>query len=127
MAAMNDIGYWEKLISRSLCRFFLLHALRQKPMHGYELGKSIATACSGCCQPSDAMIYPTLHELLDGGYIECHTESQGSRTRKVYALTEKGLESYAAAVEAWDKAIPHLMEATAASGTDKEVWEEEQD
>ena len=122
---MNDIGYWETLISRCLCRFFLLHSLKQKPMHGYELGKSIARGCSGCCHPSDAMIYPTLHELLDGGYIECHAESQGSRKRKVYALTEKGLESYAAAAEAWEKAIPYLMEATAASGTDKEVREEE--
>jgi len=109
---MNEPGYWQRLINRSLCRFFLLHALTQKPMHGYELGKSIAAACSGCCQPSDAMIYPTLRELREGGYIECHTESKGGRERKVYALTSKGLESYRVAAEAWDKAIPYLVEAT---------------
>ena len=62
------------MINRSLCRFFLLHALKQKPMHGYELGKFIAEACSGCCQPFVAMIYPPLHELVVGCYIECHTE-----------------------------------------------------
>lgn len=122
---MNDIGYWERLISKSLCRFFLLNALRQKPMHGYELGKSMAAACPGCCQPSDAMVYPTLHELLHGGYIECHTESAGRRERKVYALTDKGLEAYAAAVEAWDRAIPHLMEATAGPTRDEDEREEE--
>jgi len=109
---MNEHGYWERLINRSLCRFFLLNALKQRPMHGYELGKFIAEACSGCCQPSDAMIYPTLHELLEGGYIECHAESKGGRERKVYALTSKGLESYRVAAEAWDKAIPYLVEAT---------------
>lgn len=122
---MNDIGYWERLISRSMCRFFLFNALRQKPMHGYELGKFIASACPGCCQPTDAMIYPTLHELLESGYIKCHTESKGGRERKVYTLTHKGLESYTAAAEAWNKALPYLMEATAASKTDKEEREEE--
>jgi DNA-binding PadR family transcriptional regulator len=122
---MDDVGYWEKLISRSMYRFFLLHALRQKPMHGYELGKFIARACSGCCQPSDAMIYPTLHQLLESGHIECHTESKGGRERKVYALTHKGLESYTAAAEAWNKALPYIVEATAASEKDREEHEEE--
>ena len=122
---MDDVGYWEKLISRSMYRFFLLHALRQKPMHGYELGKFIARACSGCCQPSDAMIYPTLHQLLESGYIECNTESKGGRERKVYALTHKGLESYTAAAEAWNKALPYIVEATATSDKDREEREEE--
>lgn len=122
---MDNIGYWERLISRSMCRFFLFYALRQKPMHGYELGKSIARACPGCCQPTDAMIYPTLHELLESGYIKCHTESKGGRERKVYTLTHKGMESYTAAAEAWNKALPYLVEATAASKTDKEEREEE--
>lgn len=112
---MNEPEYWERLINRSLCRFFLFRALKQRPMHGYELGKFITETCSGCCQPSDAMIYPTLRELLAGGYIECRIESKGGRERKVYTLTSKGLESYRVAAEAWDKAIPYLVEATEAS------------
>ena len=111
---MDDIAYWERLVNRSLCRFFLLNALKRKPMHGYELGKSIAQACHGCCQPTDAMIYPTLHELLEGDYIECRSELTEGRNRKVYRLTEKGLEACRVAAEAWEKAIPYLIDATQA-------------
>ena len=119
--SMDEPKYWERLVNRSLCRFFLLRALWQKPMHGYEIGKFISEACSGCCQPTDAMIYPTLRELLEGGYIECHTEATGGRERKVYSLTEKGMGSYRVAAEAWQKAIPYLLEAAEVSvegGTD---------
>ena len=49
-------GYWEMLINRSVSRFFLLAALHQRAMHGYELAKAISGACRGCCEPSDAMI-----------------------------------------------------------------------
>ena len=62
-------GYWEMLINRSVSRFFLLAALHQRAMHGYELAKAISGACRGCCEPSDAMIYPALHDLLEGGYV----------------------------------------------------------
>lgn len=106
--------YWDMLIKRAVSRFFLLSALHQRPMHGYEIGKSIKGAYSGCCEPSDAMIYPALRELLEGGYIECRTEATGGRKRKICALTEKGVEAYRVAAEAWRRAVPHLSEAIAA-------------
>jgi len=43
------------------------------------------------------MIYPALHDLLEGGYVECLVETQGARQRKVCRLTEKGEEAYRAA------------------------------
>ena len=105
--------YWEMLINRSVSRFFLLAALSQRPMHGYELSKAISEACQGCCEPSDAMIYPALHDLLEGGYVECLVEAQGARQRKVCRLTEKGQEAYRAAAAAWQSIIPALHQAVA--------------
>ena len=107
----DDREYWEKLINRSVSRFFLLAALNQKAMHGYELARAISEACRGCCEPSDAMIYPALHDLLEGGYVEGLVEAQGARQRKVCRLTEKGQEAYRAAAAAWQSIIPALDQA----------------
>jgi PadR family transcriptional regulator PadR len=108
-------GYWEMLINRSVSRFFLLAALHERAMHGYELAKAISGACRGCCEPSDAMIYPALHDLLEGGYVECLVEAQGARQRKVCRLTEKGEEAYRAAAAAWQRVMPALEQAAVAA------------
>ena len=108
-------GYWEMLINRSVSRFFLLAALHQRAMHGYELAKAISAACRGCCEPSDAMIYPALHDLLGGGYVECLVEVQGGRQRKVHRLTEKGEEAYRVAAAAWQRIVPTIQQAAAAA------------
>ncbi len=107
--------YWEMLINRSVSRFFLLAALYRGPMHGYELARAISGACGGCCSPTDAMIYPALKDLLEGGYVECREESQGARQRKVCSLTAKGREAYRAAGQAWGRILPYLSEAAQAA------------
>jgi DNA-binding PadR family transcriptional regulator len=115
--------YWEMLINRSVSRFFLLAALHQRAMHGYELAKAISEACRGCCEPSDAMIYPALRDLLEGGYVECLVEAQGARQRKVCRLTDRGQEAYRAAAAAWRGIMPALRQAVEAalgsSGSDE--------
>ena len=103
--------YWEMLISRSVARFFLLAALHQRAMHGYQLAKAISEACCGCCKPSDAMVYPALHDLLEGGYVERVVEAQGAHPRNVHRLTEKGEEAYRVAAAAWLRIIPAVQQA----------------
>ena len=110
-AVFEKRQYWEGLINRSIARFFLLASLHQRPMHGYELARAITAACGGCCEPSDAMIYPALRELLEGGYVKCIVESQGARQRKVCRLTERGQAAYRSAAEAWRQVLPALGEA----------------
>ncbi|MCH8827326.1 MAG: PadR family transcriptional regulator, partial [Chloroflexi bacterium] len=66
--------YWENLIKKSASRYFLLGMLFRKPMHGYEIAKTIEDCCEGWCKPTDGMIYPTLKEMVAGGYIECESE-----------------------------------------------------
>ena len=105
-----DRNYWETLIGKGAARFFLLAALSRRPMHGYELAKAITIACNGCCEPSDAMIYPAIRELSDGGYIECREEATGARRRNVCHLTEKGREAYRAAAEAWAFVLPCIQQ-----------------
>jgi PadR family transcriptional regulator len=108
-------NYWEMLINRSVQRFFLLSSLHERPMHGYELARTIRNACAGCCDPSDAMIYPALREMVDGGYVDCRDEVVGGRTRKVCRLTENGEEAYRAAATAWQHMLGPLNRAVDAA------------
>ena len=55
------------------------------------------------------MIYPTIRELTEGGYITCHTESQGQRQRKVCELTDRGRAAFRAAAEVWTSVLPALQ------------------
>ncbi len=107
----NSNDYWEMLINRSVQRFFLLYALHERPRHGYELARAIRDACAGCCDPTDAMIYPALRELVDGGYVDCRDEVVGGRTRRVCRLTDKGQEAYRAAATAWQHMLSPLNRA----------------
>ncbi len=111
---LSSADYWEMLINRSASRLFLLAALSERPMHGYELGRAIGQACDGCCEPTDAMIYPTIHDLTEGGYMVCEVQTQGARQRKVCRLTDRGQQAFRAAAEAWDRILPHIEEAVAA-------------
>ncbi len=112
---LTDKGYWRMLASRGIGRFLVLAALNERPRHGYDLARAITLGCDGCCEPTDAMIYPTIRELTDGGYIVCRTEAQGLRQRKVCELTDRGRAAYRAAAEVWSSVLPGLREAVDAA------------
>lgn len=106
---MHDEIYWENLVKRSLCRFFLLAELARGPVHGYRINQAIQEACQGCCEPTEAMVYATLKEMIEGGYIECEEETHGGRQRRVCLLTQKGQEAFQAAGRVWQKMLPQVQ------------------
>lgn len=105
---LTDKDYWRMLASRGTGRFLVLAALYERPRHGYDIARAVTEACDGCCEATDAMIYPTIRELTVGGYVVCRTESQGQRQRNVCELTERGRQAYRAAAEVWDAVLPGL-------------------
>jgi PadR family transcriptional regulator PadR len=111
MRDLTDKDYWRMLAARGTGRFLVLAALAERPRHGYELARAVTAACDGCCEPTDAMIYPTIRELTRGGYIVCRTEAQGMRERKVCELTARGRAAYRAAAEVWSAVLPGLRDA----------------
>ena len=118
---LTDKAYWRMLASRGVGRFLVLAALYERPRHGYELARAVTAACDGCCEPTDAMIYPTIRELTEGGYIVCRTESQGQRQRKVCELTDRGRQAYRSAAEVWSAVVPALRDAVEAGLAIEEV------
>ena len=110
---METEAYWENLVKRSLCRFLLLRELDKGPVPGYGVNLAIRAACQGCCEPTEAMIYSTMKELLDGGYVNCRDEEHQGRHRKVCWLTPKGEEAFRAAARVWEKMMPTIKDSVA--------------
>ena len=115
-SGLESRDYWENLAKKSVSRFFLLSALFQRPMHGYEVAKTIERCCDGCCKPTDGMIYPALKELSRDGYVDCASVTVGGRERKVCRLTAKGEEAYRAAAGVWASVLPFLERSVRDAG-----------
>jgi DNA-binding PadR family transcriptional regulator len=84
----------------------LLGELAKGPLHGYGLNQAIRSACQGCCEPTEAMVYSTVKELLEGGLVECREEEHQGRRRRVCWLTAAGEEAFRAGARVWEKMLP---------------------
>jgi PadR family transcriptional regulator, regulatory protein PadR len=111
MIDYTQSDYWLGLIKMSTSRYFVLHALSIRPMHGYEISKWVGEITGGCCSPTEGGLYPMLKEFEQGGYVDCNTEIVSGRARKVYMLNEKGREAYNIAAEAWTGAAMLILKS----------------
>ena len=110
-----DRAYWQGTIKMSLSKFFVLSALHQKPMHGYEVVQTVATMTKGCCSPTEGTVYPMLNEFETGGYLSSHLELVQGRERKVYQLTDQGRGAFQTAIVAWLEATDCILASKAAA------------
>ncbi|MBD8105543.1 PadR family transcriptional regulator [Erwinia persicina] len=77
----------EKIVDASDIRLLLLHFLRQRPAHGYELIKAIEELSKGEYTPSPGIIYPNLTLLEE---MECIAVVDPLAERKAYRLEAAG-------------------------------------
>ena len=82
-------------------QYLILQALAEKPMHGYDIIRSLSEEFGGFYQPSAGAIYPTLQTLEDQEYVKGE-EKEGKRT---YSITEKGKEHLKESVEKYKAMI----------------------
>ena len=113
MSGMNTEEYWESLVKKSLCRFLLLSQLAKGPLHGYAVNQAIKEACQGCCEPTETMVYSTMKELEDRGYVESRMEEHQGRRRRVCWLTGEGEEAFRSAARVWEKMLPAVQDCVA--------------
>jgi len=74
-------------------RYMILLLLAEGPKTGYELIKRIRSLLVETrVGASPGTVYPVLRSLEEDGYIESSEEPHGARQRKVYRITEKGVE-----------------------------------
>jgi DNA-binding PadR family transcriptional regulator len=69
-------------------KYLLLDALKDRPMHGYEIMKVMNDKYGGFYTPSPGLVYPTLQMLEDLGHVTSKTENG----KKIYSTTEEGVK-----------------------------------
>jgi len=82
-------------ITKNLLDIQILHLINKEPTWGYKIKKQIE-AVSGL-KIRHGALYPLLRKLENKGLITSQKQLQGKRTRKVYAITDKGktyIETY---------------------------------
>lgn len=67
-------------------RILVLRSIQDKPMHGYEVIRSLEARAHGFYKPSPGAVYPALRSLLREGLVQV----SGGERRKVYRITRKG-------------------------------------
>jgi DNA-binding PadR family transcriptional regulator len=108
---LSSRAYWNGTIKMSLSKFFILRVLHDRPMHGYDIARTVERTTNGCCSPSEGTIYPVLREFEEGGFVTYETEVVTGRERKVYTLTEKGQDALRVAIDAWMEITDALVDA----------------
>ena len=77
--------------SRASLNYFVLMLLRKGPKHGYMLMQDIERHTQGHWKPSHSAIYKLLNRLEEDGCISSWEEKDGERARRVYQISEKGV------------------------------------
>ena len=84
---------------KGLLRYYILHKIAQKPIHGYEIIQDIDSKTEAAWRPGAGSLYPILKKLVSEGLIKADPEPSSEATRRVYQITPKGVESLAHAKE----------------------------
>ncbi len=71
---------------KGLFKLLVLNAIREEPLHGYEIMRRIGDTLGGY-PPSPGIVYPTLRSLESEGLVR--SDKEGKRT--VYSITEGGV------------------------------------
>ena len=96
-APTEIVNQWKEQMLKGYLKMAVLFVLMRKPMHGYEIIKSINEWTFGIMTPTAGSIYPTLRdleerELIKGWWIP-------EKRRKIYRITERGRRVFKEAIE----------------------------
>jgi len=92
---------------RGLFKDLVLYAIAKLgKAHGYAIRKFIKDSIK-VYTPSSGILYPTLHELEKEGLLKSFTE----KNKKVYILTEKGVEYIKNRIENIERTVKKLDKA----------------
>ncbi|MDQ4106733.1 MAG: PadR family transcriptional regulator [Actinomycetota bacterium] len=110
--------YWNDIINRSLCKFFILRILYTQSSYGYEIIRNVAELTGNFCVPTEGAVYPVLRQFERDGCVTSEKRVVSGRERKVYTLTPLGREAFEVGAQVWEGAIPHIERASSAAVRD---------
>jgi PadR family transcriptional regulator PadR len=89
-------------LKKGSAELLILSLLEDDRLHGYEIGKRIATRSGGRLSFHASSLYPVLFRMEKRGWIKgTWVEREGERRRRFYSLTKKGRHALAVQRESW--------------------------
>ncbi|MFZ1750506.1 MAG: PadR family transcriptional regulator [Saprospiraceae bacterium] len=88
----------------------ILHLLSiEERMYGYEITQRVKDMTVGEIIISEGALYPALHKLEDDGFLIAELEYVGTRVRKYYTLSEKGITAGKSKLEELEGFIKNIQ------------------
>ncbi|HEX7353890.1 MAG TPA: helix-turn-helix transcriptional regulator, partial [Mycobacteriales bacterium] len=79
------------------------------PAHGYAIISTLRERSDGQLDLAEGSIYPALHRLEKSGLIASSVHVAQGRRRRVYALTARGREAFAAQRHEWQGFVASMQ------------------
>jgi len=74
------------------------------PIHGYAISQRIQQISNDFFQVPEGSLYPALHRLEDGGWLQAKwEETETGREAKFYTLTRKGRKRLSMEMVNWER------------------------
>ncbi|WP_246253056.1 PadR family transcriptional regulator [Acidianus brierleyi] len=77
-------------LKKGKLKLLILECLNEKPMHAYEIMKTIEKKFGGIYKPSPGSLYPVLKGLMSQNLIGVEEKD----SKKIYYITEDGKKEY---------------------------------
>ncbi|MBQ4342779.1 MAG: PadR family transcriptional regulator [Erysipelotrichaceae bacterium] len=82
-------------------QMLILNLLNEKSCYGYELIKMLKQRSNNVFELKEGTLYPILHKLENDSLIRSFNQEVSGRTRKYYAITDKGKKVLVKEKEEW--------------------------
>src|SRR5256712_10867936 len=78
---------------KGLLRYYILHKIAQKPIHGYEIIQDIDSKTEGAWRPGAGSLYPILKKLVSEGLIKAEPEPPTKARGRATTIPQKGAKN----------------------------------
>ena len=97
-------------VLKGMLDMLILKVVALGPIHGYAISQRIQQISKDFFQVPEGSLYPALHRLEDGGWLQAEwEETETGRDAKFYSLTRAGKKRLNAELVNWER----LSEAVA--------------
>jgi len=94
----------DRELKKGSAELLILSLIEDRPRHGYEISKLIASRSEGALTFQVASLYPLLYRLEGRGWIQGKwVEKPGERRRRFYRLTPAGRRTLIAQRLGWQQ------------------------
>lgn len=96
---------FERQIKKGVMEMLVLELLSKGPDYGYQLLTKLAETPSGLLKVKEGTLYPILYRLEEDGMLEAGWQTGEGRStpKKIYQITDKGLQELIRQKEIWRK------------------------